>query len=740
MPTLDCIGKDKVVNHHLDVQDYKMKHKGTQTLEADKVILRCFEMSDAVSMNHNLYSDSDVMLFLPWDVHAEISETTKHLQRYIDSYPKIDYYAWAITLKGTGEPIGFIDTVVDESISAIKIDYGIGKSWWHKGYTSDALSAVMRFFFDEVGANRVYATHDPRNPNSGKVMEKCGMKYEGTLRKSRYRKGEYSDRAMYSMLAEDYEKWGWLIKTGASYVRAPYGSENTKKQFENEDKIVFGIDDLQMIAEQGNPNAQNDLGIAFMTGNGVIKDAAKAVWYFSKAVEQQHTAACANLGICYADGIGIEKDMQMAIHLFAIAFRQARPGEINIESFFTEKIDISALEKLSANDDAQAQFFLGLCYADGKRVKQDRKKAWELYIKAAEQGEPLAQCMIGFYCTEGINVKRDLFRAEKIFKQAAELGAFSAWQSAVALRERIIEEAPYLLVKVTDKKWAESLLDGHVFMRALACFGDLSKRKAESNNAFRGDTLEGISASFEDGYNHYGYKVNADGNIDRDGTVGVIDALTLRKKVFCLFALEYDEVRGCYDTPDSQLRDFGDTAVVITDAEEFLRRVNFALSKKYGADYWWSCKRVSYSVDFSQSFKYSEFCKSRSYAWQNEFRISLDLSEGKFHPEILGKVTDYAKLTFQGKIEEDTREDSKQDDLLITIGSIRDICVAMPVSELLNVENALFLDSSTTPQLITEYDNKCEPRPTFLRRVSIIPIDGQYKLAFTTDWLDSAVM
>ena len=49
---------------------------------------------------------------------------------------------------------------------------------------SEALGAVIDFLFDEVGVNRVESRHDPRNPNSGAVMKKCGMKFEGTLRQS----------------------------------------------------------------------------------------------------------------------------------------------------------------------------------------------------------------------------------------------------------------------------------------------------------------------------------------------------------------------------------------------------------------------------------------------------------------------------------------------------------------------------------------------------------------------------
>lgn len=72
-------------------------------------------------------------------------------------------------------------------------------------------------------------------------------------------------------------------------------------------------------------------------------------------------------------------------------------------------------------------------------------------------------------------------------------------------------EKPYYLVKFVDKKWADKLMDGEVFMRAIACFGDISRRSSDSQNKFRGDVLEGINYSF--------------GN-----QVGLIDVLTYREK------------------------------------------------------------------------------------------------------------------------------------------------------------------------------------------------------------------
>ena len=181
-----------------------MVHKGTVAIETERLTLRPFAEDDASAMFRNLYSDAEAMRFLPWDAHVDTAESEELISGYVSAYAAFDFYAWAIIPKDFGEPIGYIDTSAEERINAVKVDYGIGKHWWRKGYMSEAIAAVIRFFFEEIGINRVYATHDPRNPNSCKVMQKCGMLYEGTLRQARRRKGEYSDRAMYAILAEDY--------------------------------------------------------------------------------------------------------------------------------------------------------------------------------------------------------------------------------------------------------------------------------------------------------------------------------------------------------------------------------------------------------------------------------------------------------------------------------------------------------------------------------------------------------
>lgn len=182
-----------------------MKHKGTSTLETARLILRKFALSDAEAAFKNWTSSDNVTKFLRWQTHSDISVTREYIEYLLGEYDKPDSYDWVITLKETGEPIGSIGAVdIRDELSAAEIGYCIGENWWRQGYTSEALAAVIRFFFEEIGANRVWSEHDVNNPNSGKVMLKCGMKYEGTLRQADRNNTGLCDTAVYGILAEEY--------------------------------------------------------------------------------------------------------------------------------------------------------------------------------------------------------------------------------------------------------------------------------------------------------------------------------------------------------------------------------------------------------------------------------------------------------------------------------------------------------------------------------------------------------
>ncbi len=182
-----------------------LTHKGTRTIETERLILRKAVLSDAEPMFRNWANDPEVTKFLTWPPHESVEATRDLLTRWLKEYEKVDYYQWMIVLKEIGQPIGSLMASTVGRAQSAHIGYCIGKAWWHQGIMSEALQAVMAYLFDEVGYHRIEAMHDPNNPRSGWVMRKCGMKYEGTTRASDRNNQGICDADHYAILRSD---WG----------------------------------------------------------------------------------------------------------------------------------------------------------------------------------------------------------------------------------------------------------------------------------------------------------------------------------------------------------------------------------------------------------------------------------------------------------------------------------------------------------------------------------------------------
>lgn len=182
-----------------------LTHKGTQTIETERLILRRFRVEDAQAMYDNWASDIEVTKYMTWPTHGNVEDSRAILTDWVQGYEKADSYLWAIALKEKGDqPIGSISVVAfDERSEKAEIGYCIGKSWWHRGIMTEALRAVMSYLFDEVGFQRLEACHDVNNPNSGAVMRKCGMICEGILRRSGHNNQGICDLAIYAQLSNE---------------------------------------------------------------------------------------------------------------------------------------------------------------------------------------------------------------------------------------------------------------------------------------------------------------------------------------------------------------------------------------------------------------------------------------------------------------------------------------------------------------------------------------------------------
>ena len=182
-----------------------MNHIGTKTIETERLIFRRFTVDDADAVYRNFAGDSEVTKYLRWSAHPDPEYSRNTVAEWVKSYDDPAYYNWAIVLRETDECIGSVGCAwMNEHIHMIHTYYCIGKNWWGGGIVTEAYKAVLKFFFEEVQANRIEAYHEPNNPASGKVMEKCGLRYEGTLRRGDYNNTGIVDAAVYGILKEEY--------------------------------------------------------------------------------------------------------------------------------------------------------------------------------------------------------------------------------------------------------------------------------------------------------------------------------------------------------------------------------------------------------------------------------------------------------------------------------------------------------------------------------------------------------
>lgn len=184
-----------------------MEHKGTVVIETERLLLRPFEIGDVEFDFNNWTNDDKVTEFLRWPTHKDKKVTKTVIEDWICGYKNKNYYHWAIELKEISEPIGTISVVdMADKTDKVHIGYAIGSKWWNQGITSEAFKGIIPFLFEKVKVKRIESQHDPNNPNSGKVMLKNGLTFEGNLRKADWSNKGIVDASMYSLLAEEYFK------------------------------------------------------------------------------------------------------------------------------------------------------------------------------------------------------------------------------------------------------------------------------------------------------------------------------------------------------------------------------------------------------------------------------------------------------------------------------------------------------------------------------------------------------
>jgi ribosomal-protein-alanine N-acetyltransferase len=174
-------------------------------IETERLLLREFRAEDEAAI-HAYASDPEVVRLMIWGPNTP-EQTRAFLQTTLksqDQWPR-PFVELAIELKPERRMIGSIGLrVKDEANRAADIGYVLARDHWGRGYMTEAGRAILDAAFGQLKLHRVWATCDPRNRASYRVMEKLGMRREAHLIKDVLEKGEWRDSYLYAVLAEEW--------------------------------------------------------------------------------------------------------------------------------------------------------------------------------------------------------------------------------------------------------------------------------------------------------------------------------------------------------------------------------------------------------------------------------------------------------------------------------------------------------------------------------------------------------
>ncbi|PJN55639.1 hypothetical protein PAEVO_23610 [Paenibacillus sp. GM2FR] len=164
------------------------------TIECEDILLREYKMEDLDAI-FKITHEPEIRQFLPgWDVsreqrlewltHYEIVENRQFLQAVHDGGDVGQLrLRLAIVLKETGECIGWCNTGPKEELPPPnrEIMYGISNRYYNKGYTTQAVRALIQFLFRNTNELELSAVAVVHNHASNKVIQKCGFTYMGEI-------------------------------------------------------------------------------------------------------------------------------------------------------------------------------------------------------------------------------------------------------------------------------------------------------------------------------------------------------------------------------------------------------------------------------------------------------------------------------------------------------------------------------------------------------------------------------
>jgi ribosomal-protein-alanine N-acetyltransferase len=175
-----------------------------EVIQTKRLVLRDFEEADWKSV-HDYASDQEVVRYMDWGPNTK-EESKDFIQRALAHQKETprNNFTLAIVLKARNTLIGGCGIYVSNPDNREGyIGYVLNRNFWGRGYATETAQALLEFGFNQLKLHRIFATCEPENTASARVLEKIGMRREGHFREHKWAKGKWRNSLLYAIL--DYE-------------------------------------------------------------------------------------------------------------------------------------------------------------------------------------------------------------------------------------------------------------------------------------------------------------------------------------------------------------------------------------------------------------------------------------------------------------------------------------------------------------------------------------------------------
>lgn len=177
------------------------------TLETERLILRSLVLDDEAAIQKAASAREVASTTISIPHPYPDGEAQRYIANRIAEFQLGRTAAFTIEYKPLRSFIGLIEIRDIESEHAqAELSYWLAVEAWGQGYMSEAVKPMLRFGFENLELNRIYAYHMLRNPASSKVLQKNGFVPEGVLRQRVRKWNVFEDVALLAILRQDWNK------------------------------------------------------------------------------------------------------------------------------------------------------------------------------------------------------------------------------------------------------------------------------------------------------------------------------------------------------------------------------------------------------------------------------------------------------------------------------------------------------------------------------------------------------